>query len=69
MTTNSTAASGRRSFVARLLAGAGALAAAVGTSWGASRPPRTGAGPSAGLRVRPHPDAVPRTQEQSMTNG
>lgn len=69
MTMHDQTNSGRRSFFARLLAGATALAAAFGTSW--SHPPssRADARRTAGLRVRLHPDAVPRTPEQSTTNG
>jgi hypothetical protein len=76
MTDHDHTTSGRRSFVARLIAGAGALAAAV-SPWGRSPSPASAAGPASGpaagpatsLRVRPHPDAVPRTSEQSTTNG
>ena len=76
MTKHDHTTSGRRSFFARLIAGAGALAAAV-TPWGRSPSPApaagpgtgSAAGPATGLRVRLHPDAVPRTSEQSTTNG
>ena len=47
MTTHDHSTTGRRSFFARLLAGAGALAAAVGTSRVGTRPPRAG-GPARG---------------------
>ncbi len=69
MTTHDRTTPGRRSFFAWLLAGAGAFAAAVGTAWGRSPSRASDARPTTGLRVRVHPDAVPRTSEQSTTHG
>ena len=69
MTTHDQTTSGRRSFFARLFAGAGALAGLAGTGWGRLAALKADAGPTDRIRVRLHPDAVPRTPEQSTTNG